>query len=45
MNLEQEYTGLIEKLDEILSLGSEDLLKSERMYETIYGVEDRLKEI
>ena len=45
MNLEQEYTKLTKKLDEILLLGSDGLLKSEKMYEVIYGVEDELKEI
>src|SRR3989344_54514 len=45
MNLEQEYTTLIKDLDEILSLGRDGLLKSERMYSTIYTVEDKLKEI
>lgn len=45
MNLEQEYTKLIQELDEILSLGSEGLLKSEKMYGVIYGIEDKLKEI
>lgn len=45
MNLEQEYKNLIQKLDEILSLGKDGLLKSERMYQTIYEVEDKLKEI
>ena len=45
MNLEQEYTTLIGNLDEILSLGQDGLLKSERMYGTIYAVEDKLKEI
>jgi hypothetical protein len=45
MNLEQEYIKLIEKLDEILSLGKDGLLKSERMYQTIYEIEDKLKEI
>ena len=45
MNLEQEYTKLIQNLDEILSLGQEGLLKSERMYGTIYSVEDKLREI
>mgnify|MGYP001592166668 FL=1 len=45
MNLEQEYTTLIKDLDEILSLGRDGLLKSERMYSTIYAVEDKLKEI
>jgi len=45
MNLEQEYTKLIGNLDEILSLGKDGLLKSERMYGTIHAVEDKLKEI
>jgi len=45
MSLEQKYTNLIQKLDEILSLGKDGLLKSERMYQTIYKVEDELKEI
>lgn len=45
MNLEQEYTKLIQDLDEILSLGKDGLLKSEKMYVTIYAVEDKLKEI
>lgn len=45
MSLEQEYTKLVQELDEILSLGGEGLLKSEKMYGVIYGVEDRLKEI
>ena len=45
MNLEQEYTILIKDLDEILSLGKDGLLKSEKMYGTIYAIEDKLKEI
>ena len=45
MNLEQEYTKLIGDLDEILSLGQDGFLKSERMYGTIYAAEDKLKEI
>lgn len=45
MNSEQEYITLIKNLDEILSLGRDGLLKSERMYNTIYEVEDKLKEI
>lgn len=45
MTLEQEYTTLIGDLDEILSLGKDGLLKSERMYGTIYAIEDKLKEI
>lgn len=45
MKLEEQYQKLISKLDEIFSLGSEGLLKSEKMYAVIYGVEDKLKEI
>jgi len=45
MNLKGEYTKLIQELDEILSLSNEGLLKSEKMYGVIYGVEDELKEI
>jgi len=45
MELKEKYTKLINELDEILSLGNEGLLKSERMYQVIYSVEDQLKEI
>jgi hypothetical protein len=45
MDLEQEYTKLIKDLDDILSFGRDGLLKSEKMYGTIYAAEDKLKEI
>ena len=45
MKLEEQYQKLISELDEIFSLGSEGLLKSEKMYGVIYEVEDKLKEI
>ena len=45
MELKEKYTKLIKELDEILSLGNDGLLKSERMYQVVYSVEDQLKEI
>ena len=45
MELKERYTKLITELDDILSLGNEGLLKSEKMYQVVYGVEDQLKEI
>lgn len=45
MNRIEKYNKLISEIDEILSLGSEGLLKSEKMYSVIYSVEDQLKEI
>lgn len=45
MELKEKFTKLIQDLDEILTLGKGDLLKSERMYQVVYGTEDQLKEI
>lgn len=45
MDIKSDLNIQIQKLDEILSLGNDGLLKSERMYETIHSVEDHLKEI
>lgn len=45
METKTSLNDQVKKLDEILSLGNDGLLKSERMYETIYSVEDYLKKI
>lgn len=45
MEIKTILKNQIIKLDEILSLSNADLLKSERMHETIISVEDTLKEI
>jgi hypothetical protein len=45
MNPNGLLVELIKKIDDILSLSSEGLLKSEEMYEVIYEVEDELKKI
>lgn len=44
-HLKEKFTKLIQELDEIIALGKDELLKSERMYQVVYGVEDQLKEI
>lgn len=45
MELIENYKKLIKEIDDILSLGNDGLLKSEKMYQVIYAVEDKLKEI
>lgn len=45
INLRQEISDLLKQVDKILSLASEGLLKSERLSETKYKVEDKLKEL
>ncbi len=45
MNVLAELKILLNKLDDVLDLGNEGLLKSEDYYETKYVVEDKLKEL
>lgn len=45
IDLKKELEILFGRLEEILSLANEGLLKSERLYETKYSIEDKLKEL
>ncbi len=45
MDIQNEIKVLLEKLEVVLKLADEGLLKSERYYETKCAIEDRLKEL